>query len=36
MPLTRRTALIMLIDLMRWMPPPDGSECGKVVSLEPR
>ena len=26
----------MRIELMRWMPPPDGIECAKVVSLEPR
>lgn len=23
-------------ELMRWMPPPDGIECAKVVLLEPR
>ena len=24
------------MERMRWMPPPDGIECAKVVSLEPR
>ncbi|MEH7830315.1 major capsid protein, partial [Gemmobacter denitrificans] len=26
----------MWFELMRWMPPPDGIECAKVVLLEPR
>ena len=25
----------MRSDLMRWMSPPDGIECAKVISLEP-
>jgi len=30
------SAEMVKIELMRWMPPPNGIECAKVVSYEPK